>query len=120
MDHAQSCCDLRRTIVHKPVFIPRRVASDFNVNRIRILSSPIEAVIVRPFENGLQRRASLRELSWVFQHFELPRITLDEVANPRFVARLRQRQEANALAVEQQRRLNCPSHAVIRTNFIIF
>lgn len=56
-----------------------------------------------------------------FQTFTIASLgRLQESANPRFVSRLRQRQEANALAVNQERRLICPSEDMIQTQFIVF
>lgn len=56
-----------------------------------------------------------------FQTFTIASIgRLQESANPRFVSRLRQRQEANALAVNQERLLICPSEVMIQTQFIVF
>ena len=67
------------------------------------------------------KRSVQEELKQHFQAFTIASIErLQESMNPRFMTRLRQRQEANVSKVIQERRIIDPSGDVIQTRFIIF
>ncbi|KAL5968470.1 Phosphatidylinositide phosphatase SAC2 [Taenia solium] len=109
---------------HRLVY-PRKAASDPEIACYRALYGL--AVEQRPPPKSLhvsqvEVDPALQEvLDKHFQTFTIASIgRLQESANPRFVSRLRQRQEANALAVNQERLLICPSEVMIQTQFIVF
>uniref|UniRef100_A0A5K3EIY3 SAC domain-containing protein n=1 Tax=Mesocestoides corti TaxID=53468 RepID=A0A5K3EIY3_MESCO len=118
-----SCGDLKESRL--PPARLRRAISETLMSSYRALIRPISALNASPKSADTPEpvsTTSLRErLSLHFAALELVPITkLEEAANPRFVSRLRQRQEANASAVERQRHLTCPSDAFIQTQFVLF
>ncbi|VDM35137.1 unnamed protein product [Hydatigera taeniaeformis] len=124
LPRSSSCNDCNSRMIHRLPY--RRIAvSDPEITCYRALYGL--TVEQRPPPKSLhvsQSKGDLglqEELNMRFQIFTFASIgRLQESANPRFVSRLRQRQEANASAVNQARNLICSSEDVIKTQFIIF
>ena len=100
---------------------PRKVISDPLIVCYRELYGT-DAKEIHPRSSLVNTKKSLeQQLSQYFQAFTIAPISrLKESMNPRFFARLRQRQEANVSTVIQERLTICSSEDVIQTHFIIF